>query len=160
MSSSKAVPGTSTRVISARHVSILDTRTGQLVHSLNMAGPVQADRAHQLVGLAVVDPQRHRAIMVGMNPGMGAPKMLTIRIFDTQSGMLLRTIALPPDAWSELAGGGRHPHGTRLLSRDRLRPRWHVGPNLCACVRGGYRHSPASCACSPFFPPACAVSPS
>ena len=40
--------------------------------------------------------------MVGINPGMGAPKSLTIRVFDTQSGMLLRTIALPSDAWSEI----------------------------------------------------------
>ena len=83
------------------NVSILDARTGRLVHTVTLSSTGRTAPNQQLFSSAVADLRRHRALIIGTNPGMGVPKMPTIRLFDTCTGASLATIALRPEEWPD-----------------------------------------------------------
>jgi len=83
------------------NVSILDARTGWLIHTVTLSSTGRTATSKQLFSSAVADLRRHRALVIGTNPGMGTPKMPTIRLFDTRTGAPLATIALRPEEWPD-----------------------------------------------------------
>ncbi len=93
ISSGAADPNTG-RVVTG--LSGLDAATGQVLYRVTSHGSGRDDTLFQVLGPAVVDTRRHRALAIGTNQGMGAPPVATIYTLDVRRGTVSGPVLLEP----------------------------------------------------------------